>query len=1095
MEDEPALWQSKSNSMTSSMVGRVMSTLLNSRPKKLEDAIVRLSEPPKSTLAVTLDESLRILNKYVRDAVDEEQPLDEVLIPMIENLLRCKESKHPNQAMILLNWLFQDESLFLTLAKDLVNIISRRGDRYIAFGWCRLVRSLVKYETNMTSFSKIGFRDNYQSLLKILSSSIKHLSEMVKNGSVLQDGFELPTRLSAVAADCILVLTEALTQKLLVPVNLSEKGAYKSSPSKKPVSILEEKLVEPKNTPSAASNSIDGRLLLWQNLDQLIILVEKLELWSQKSRALHAKGLSQVLKWLQQIRSNGTQVEAGSPGVLLLSSCWRHYSMLSLLEDIEFYQRYDELIEQYLSGIEFYSEDNLQDHVKNGDSCVETKKFFLNCLALLLGRLDYKRLESTTSLYGQRISRILLSQLHCADEDVVHVVVCIFRFVIFKIAGSSLNNPIDSKELLLPLLGLLDERDGAARAVTVLIADYSSITADNWCLNEVLKRLVSGSISQRRNAIDVISELIRLKAASSLVWPEIANQLLDCLRDKDNLIRSQAMSLLPLIDPSLVLPALVRFICATDKTMRSAASNAFVQVLRLNNKKFEVIRMVLDSLSDLSNNTDHHENSGGKKEDSTKVDLDEVFKLLPEWSKTVQDWNLLVGLLVDKMLSEPTNAIIVRFLSSISEHLADAADLVLGRVLVQAQKQEEMNGSIDAAAKKKTCKNDESDSMKYVLFDRLCPLLIIKMLPLRVFNDFNCMTMYGQTLKQCIASGTDSLDVCNHECVATFLFNRAFRQFEYEDVRKLAAELCGRIHPQILFPVALSQLQRTVGSKDALQMKACLFALCTSLTIRAWDSVSHPDVTKIIRVLQAILLWPSVDGDEVSKVQHGCIDCLALMICAELQAPKTVRSSASVKSYFTQNASVIQNSGGVISGRSILAVVIDNLTNDEGKTGFTSELVEDTAHKTHFSVSFRLCMANVLISTCQKLPESVKKAFAQKTLPRLIHLSQVVQDAEIRAACVQVLFSASCHLKLAIFPYGQDLLKVSFSSLRKETEQERMVGARLMASLMASDDAVIESISGGLLEARSILLHISTSDPSPQLRQICQQLLGCLTSQ
>lgn len=265
--------------------------------------------------------------------------------------------------------------------------------------------------------------------------------------------------------------------------------------------------------------------------------------------------------------------------------------------------------------------------------------------------------------------------------------------------------------------------------------------------------------------------------------------------------------------------------------------------------------------------------------------------------------------------------------------------------------------------------------------------------------------------------------------------------------------------------------------------------------IRAWDSVSHPDVTKIIRVLQAILLWPSVDGDEVSKVQHGCIDCLALMICAELQAPKTVRSSASVKSYFTQNASVIQNSGGVISGRSILAVVIDNLTNDEGKTGFTSELVEDTAHKTHFSVSFRLCMANVLISTCQKLPESVKKAFAQKTLPRLIHLSQVVQDAEIRAACVQVLFSASCHLKLAIFPYGQDLLKVSFSSLRKETEQERMVGARLMASLMASDDAVIESISGGLLEARSILLHISTSDPSPQLRQICQQLLGCLTSQ
>lgn len=51
MEDEPALWQSESNSMTSSMVGRVMNTLLTSRPKKLEDAIVKLGEAPKSTLA------------------------------------------------------------------------------------------------------------------------------------------------------------------------------------------------------------------------------------------------------------------------------------------------------------------------------------------------------------------------------------------------------------------------------------------------------------------------------------------------------------------------------------------------------------------------------------------------------------------------------------------------------------------------------------------------------------------------------------------------------------------------------------------------------------------------------------------------------------------------------------------------------------------------------------------------------------------------------------------------------------------------------------------------------------------------------------
>lgn len=73
----------------------------------------------------------------------------------------------------------------------------------------------------------------------------------------------------------------------------------------------------------------------------------------------------------------------------------------------------------------------------------------------------------------------------------------------------------------------------------------------------------------------------------------------------------------------------------------------------------------------------------------------------------------------------------------------------------------------------------------------------------------------------------------------------------------------------------------------------------------------------------------------------------------------------------------------------MLEYVVDNLTNDEGKTGLASKMVEDTAPETCISISFRLCMANVLISTCQKIPESVKKAFAQKTLPRLIRLTQV----------------------------------------------------------------------------------------------------------
>lgn len=48
---------------------------------------------------------------------------------------------------------------------------------------------------------------------------------------------------------------------------------------------------------------------------------------------------------------------------------------------------------------------------------------------------------------------------------------------------------------------------------------------------------------------------------------------------------------------------------------------------------------------------------------------------------------------------------------------------------------------------------------------------------------------------------------------------------------------------------------------------------------------------------------------------------------------------------------------------------------------------------------------------------------------------QVIMQPEIRAACIQVLFSAVYHLKSAVLPYSLDLLKLSLKALRKESEK------------------------------------------------------------
>lgn len=94
----------------------------------------------------------------------------------------------------------------------------------------------------------------------------------------------------------------------------------------------------------------------------------------------------------------------------------------------------------------------------------------------------------------------------------------------------------------------------------------------------------------------------------------------------------------------------------------------------------------------------------------------------------------------------------------------------------------------------------------------------------------------------------------------------------------------------------------------------------------------------------------------VLKAQHGCIDCLAWIICAELTSPKPSKRTTS---------------DNVGTEGSVCTYVIHMLT-----------------HKEH-GLPFRLCMANVLISTCQKISDSGKHPLAQKVVPPIIRSARV----------------------------------------------------------------------------------------------------------
>lgn len=90
-------------------------------------------------------------------------------------------------------------------------------------------------------------------------------------------------------------------------------------------------------------------------------------------------------------------------------------------------------------------------------------------------------------------------KLHSSDDDVVDGVVCILKAVIFKpkSSGSSVTDTREVDAMLPFLIHLLDERDGTARAVVMLIAEYCLMYFSYlllfifWCLEAQIKYIIS----------------------------------------------------------------------------------------------------------------------------------------------------------------------------------------------------------------------------------------------------------------------------------------------------------------------------------------------------------------------------------------------------------------------------------------------------------------------------------------------------------------------------------------------------------------------------------------------------------------------------
>ncbi|KAH9302150.1 hypothetical protein KI387_013733, partial [Taxus chinensis] len=774
------IWESRSTSHVLPL-GRVMNTVLSAKPKELEAVLSQQTQISQRNSRDSLDQSLTVLRKHVEEIVQRNEPLDQVLVPLLEHAVKFRGLRNRKQVLVLLQWLSQSEEVFIALVGSLEKILLERGDNHIILGWCIVVRELVEKDFIDFKSSNAGTQHGYAGhLFKICCHCIPRLLSIVQERSVDQDGFVLPRRISIAAADCILVFTRALTEDKSFPTSVrnSQTKDYQTVKRQLVTPIDTDRSlggvagVELPSTSGRESSAAERETLLWQQLDNLVVLVQQLKMWSKRSRPLHEKGLHQVFKRLQEMISYRDSLKLNRDigesemkiGKAILLACWKQYGKLMLLEDYSFPHIFKETLQQFIAALQHYMHiDEQEEDPARKRNALETRSHFLVCTALLLGRLDTGNLESALAEVGSELLNLLFAQIRHKDGDLTDLAVHILRLIIFRSStafpGNSESGFGRMETVTSLLIELLDERDSTARAVVLLIAEYFSINPNAEGLKELFARLDSDNPNHRRNALDVISELMVIcsesgHALASSLSQNIAKHLLDRLGDEELTNRVQASKLFAQLEPSFVLPALVRFVYSSDARVRSAASVALVAVLKGQSDPCNVISMLLDCVRNTIQSVSLPKHPGQVGEQlypgsatshsGPRLDVDRIMHLVPKWSTVVQDWDSLVKMLLSKMFAEPSNPIIPRFLGQISDHLADVANIVFRLILSHMLKQQEVNEDMLSKWKEGRWEEDQDTRLDDILFDRLSPLLVLRVLPLKAFNHLNSRELYGE---------------------------------------------------------------------------------------------------------------------------------------------------------------------------------------------------------------------------------------------------------------------------------------------------------------------------------------------------------------
>ncbi|KAJ3405877.1 hypothetical protein HDU80_000642 [Chytriomyces hyalinus] len=636
--------------------------------------------------------------------------------------------------------------------------------------------------------------------------------------------------------------------------------------------------------------------------------------------------------------------------------------------------------------------------------------------------------------------------------------------------------------------------------VARILSDYLVRDAP-LVLHAVFSRLSSESTAARRNSLFVASTILdtmhglgQQQEGFDLrpIFEAVAGQLLERLSDEDVNLRSKSIGLFALLDPCFIIPRLCRVILECDSmNERSSAEAALISVLcaapsPTSNNAHEVFLEQIRtcalgyfSTNELGGNNSIRRPSDLKKysavptisaEESEKR-VSRFISIATRWAQTMDPsyWKHVIPGLLQKSYSCAYDALPIRFLGAIipcwgKSH--DAIQCALDELLRLCRDQPLLSSEEEMVG--------ESD----LLFARLHPLLILKMLPVSFFDDI----------------ATRQTDALSKE-----LQSRIESSKEYGKVAMLSAEVFARLPISLTLPILCENLKSIHIKNDKKLVASYLYSSCHVVSPQS-DHVRKFAGPLTMAILNALLFCQRQDMDDgIRRLSSGCIEYIAMCIqSSPPMLPETAKHTPKL---------IQEVNCGDMASRDIQEQAIDfstilhlvlrlleaetiqpNDANDKNAPSWieTASLeIRESLNQDNLTIPFATCMANILTTAFQRIQatnlntsqqqEKIMSlmAAAWKPLTTAVHLTaqtkSVAQYHVYAAAALQTLF----HIAIA----------VSSSSALESDSVMRQYGTSWAVFSRSAVDASLAGLQSSLQQAETKCLRVQSG---------CLKVLGAL---